>query len=87
MKPSKEVLDEEEEAFLPGRDQGHGQAPIAEERQNRWRASHIVRVLIEVAMATAIVVLLVRQGTARSTIRRTPVPQRTITHYRIEIRH
>ena len=79
MKPSKEVLDEEEEAFLPGRDQGHGQAPIVEERRSRWRASHIVRVLIEVAMATAIVVLLVRQGTARSPLRRTPVPQRTIT--------
>lgn len=79
MKPSKENLDEEEEAFLQEGDNHHASPlPTSEARRNRWRASHIVRLVIEFAMASAIVVLLVRQSKISclpSPLRRTPVPQ------------
>jgi hypothetical protein len=71
MKQTKEVLDEEEEAFLH-----HGQTPIPEAHSTRWRARDYVRLFIEFAMACTIAALLVRQAkSACSPIRRTPMPQ------------
>ncbi|KAF2447732.1 hypothetical protein P171DRAFT_382825 [Karstenula rhodostoma CBS 690.94] len=74
MKQHKEVLDEEEEAFLSS----HHEAPMPEPCRTRWRAKDYIRLFIELAMACTIAALLVRQSTSASgcsPIRRTPMPQ------------
>ncbi|KAF1972912.1 hypothetical protein BU23DRAFT_589861 [Bimuria novae-zelandiae CBS 107.79] len=64
----------EEEAFLPNRHSDHDyDRPPA---QTHWRAPHFIRLLIELAMASTILLLLIRHSsTSCSPLRRTPVPR------------
>jgi hypothetical protein len=89
MDPMKHEADEEEQAFLPqsSEDGTASSSPDSQRgsgtKSRRRQVIGYLRLLLEIAMAVTIICLVVFKPfvVARETIRRTPVPQRTLPHH------
>lgn len=77
MSPAKDGSDEEHLAFLAAAQSTPGDDDVPPPRRHAWKPVRHLRLIIECAMAVALVVLLVRPPSfsCRASGRRSPVPE------------
>ena len=76
MTASNDAFSEEDQAFLPesNDEKRINSRPLYDTRISQWRLIGLLRLLLELAMASVIFFLLFRPALGTASLRRSPVP-------------